>query len=280
MYNTKIRVGSVIVVYGTRAAAGASTLAAMTAALFAAHGEKTLLLSTDPDIPFDAVSMLSDEVSENHMDDLAVLENSNGLDAEKLNDYVSYLTDNLAYLRASAPMNKLTKMPAKTVRNIIDIACYEFRYVVVDVGYAATPYVDAIISIGDLVVHALTQDPKYLQTVGSFYKQGGFGEDKFVVPIVMGYNDESFFDIKWMKKHLGMDEVFCVHADECVSKACGERKIASFAYKFTKKPKTKFFGFGKKTAAEDEEPGVIDELNTIREMIFEALIPDEEEDDS
>ena len=271
MYSAKIKIGKVIAVYGARPSVGASTLAAMTASLLAAKGDKTLLLSTDPDIPFDAISMLSDEISENHMDELVALENSTGIDIDRFQDYVTYLTDNLGYIRASANLNRITKNPSRTMNNIIDAACYSFTYVVVDIGYASSSYATALLRNCDLIVHALGQDAKSVSQVAQFYGHNGFGEDMFVVPIVMGYLDDLPADLPYLEKKLGIGDVFAIYHDDEVYRAGAHRKIANFVYKGVNK-KGGLFGFKKKKDTEDVT--AVDELAEICGLITDALTPD------
>lgn len=270
MYSAKLKVGNVIAVYGVRPSAGASTLAAMTASVLAARGEKTLLLSTDADIPYDAVSLLSDEIADNHMDELVVLENSNGLNAERMADYITFLTDNLGYIRASAKLTRLTKDAARTINNIVDMACYDFRYVVVDIGYASTPYANAILQKADLVMHALGQDSKSIASAVSFYKHGGFGEEKYTVPILTDYIPDIPGDAKSLGKALDVEEVFSIAHSASVFKACASRNIASFVYKGVRRKGGLFGGLGRKSKGEADEAAV-GTLDEICDLIMKAL---------
>lgn len=276
MYTTNVKVGRSIAVYGVRPNTGTSTLAAMTASLLAARGERTLLLSTDSDIPYDAVSMLSDEITENHLDELTVLENSNGLAPGRMDDYVTFLTDNLGFLRASTNMTRLTKNPARTISNIIDIACYDFHYVVVDIGFAATQYANAVIQSCDMVMHTLGQDPKSISAAADIYKHNGFGKDKLVVPIVVNFRDDVPANTDAMAKQLGVDEVFAIYHDDDVYKAGAGRKTASYVHKGVKK-KGGFLGLRKKKNEDDTT--AVDELGRVCDLIVGALNGNEKEGD-
>lgn len=55
-----------------------------------------------------------------------------------------------------------------------------------------------------LIVHALGQDAKSVSQVAQFYGHNGFGEDMFVVPIVMGYLDDLPADLPYLEKKLGI----------------------------------------------------------------------------
>ncbi len=272
MYNTPLKVGKFLCVHGVCPGVGTSTIAAMTASLFAAQGQKTLLLSTDADPPYDGASILSSDIIDNHLDELIALENSNGLTQEKLGDYVSYLSNNLGYLRASSRLSRLTKDAAKTINHIVEIACYDFQYVILDVGFSHTTYYTGILKNADLVIHVLGQNPKSIVKAKDLYAHGGFGEDVFMVPVVADYIDSLPLTLKAMEKQLKVDEVFAIHHDNDVYKSVYTRDIAGFVFK--NKKKGGFLGFSKKKKDESDTTA-IDELEEICNLIEKALASEE-----
>lgn len=274
MYSAKVKFGKAIAVYGVRPSVGTSTLAAMTASLLAAGGERTLLLSSDPDIPFDAISMLSCEISENHMDELVALENSAGVSSDNLDDYVTFLTENLGYIRASANLNRITKTPSRTLNNIIDAACYKFQYVVVDLGFSSSSYANAVISGCDLIMHVLGQDIKSVASAAQFYNHNGFGEDALVVPIVQDYLDDVPADLAYLEKKLNVGEIFAIYHDDEVYRAGSHRNLANFVYKGVNR-KSGLFGLKKKKS--DEDVTAVDELQSVCNLITHALTNDSAE---
>ena len=277
MYNAAMKVGNLILVHGCRPSVGTSTLAAMTASFLSFNGEKTLLLTTDADAPFDAVSMLSSDIADDHMDELVVLENSNGLTENNLDDYISTLTNNLGYLRASTKLSRLTKDPARTVQRIVDTAMYSYRYVVVDIGYDYTSYADVLLKKSDLVLHVLGQDPKGLARAQEIYARGGFGENTFMVPVVADFIDDATADVKSIGKQLKIDTLFTLDHDADIYKAVQSRDVAGFVQKNTKK-KTGFLSslMGKKrTKNSADDDSYIDELGQLISKITQALTPEE-----
>ncbi len=268
MYSTSLKIGNSIAVYGSRASIGASSLAAMTASLLAAHGEKVLLLSTDADTPFDGVSLLSGEISDNYLDELIVLENNNGLTPKKLNDYVLYLTDNLGYLRASTKLTNLTKDAGKTIANILEIACFEFRYVILDIGFMHTFYAEDILNKVDMIIHVLSQDEKTLNKAKLLYDKSFCG-NKFVVPIIPNFNSEMPISLKKIAKILSVDRVFSIQNNSELFKAVTDRNIATWVYKNSKPSNGLFSGLRKKNKTPEVTP--LDELTEVCNLIQEAL---------
>ena len=70
--------------------------------------------------------------------------------------------------------------------NVIDKACKDYRYVIVDIGFSTTPYAERLIEASDLMLHLVTQEPKVLAKTEADYTGGRFGT-KLVAPIVMNY---------------------------------------------------------------------------------------------
>jgi hypothetical protein len=268
LYVAKVKVGNIIAVHGARPSVGTSTIAAMTAAMLAARGEKTLLLSTDSDVPFDAVSMSSDIISESHMDELVMLETSTGLTPDDLVDYVTFVSDELGVIQAATNLTRISKSPARTLINIIDNACYEFRYIVVDIGYANTPYANQIYQHSDLVMHILGRDAKTISQVAEFYHRGGFGEDKLSVPIIAGYTEDYPIDIRALEKKLDVEEIFTIGFCDDIYKTCVSRNLTDYVYKCVKR-KGGLFNLKKKKVEEDVTP--VDELTAICNLMIPAL---------
>lgn len=306
MYSANIKVGSSIAVCGCRPGIGTSSTAAMLASMLAARGEKVLLLSTDASFPYDAVSLLSDDIENSHMDELVVLENSTGVTPENLEDYLTAITSNLCYIRASARLDQLTNNAAKTLNHIVDAACYSFRYVVIDIGYNHSPYVSQITEAADLILYAVSQDKKSIESVRSFYSHDGFGADSTVLTVVPNCENDVYASASKIAKRIGADEVFPLYHSAEWDKAVYTRNIAGFAYKTVKRQKqeeasffSKLFGRkkdapppedeakllapdGEETAEEENEPAenynVVDGLIEICELITAALTPEEEDD--
>lgn len=306
MYSANIKVGSSIAVCGCRPGIGTSSTAAMVASMLAARGEKVLLLSTDAAFPYDAVSLLSDDIENSHMDELVVLENSTGVTPENLGDYITAITSNLCYIRASARLDQLTNNAAKTLNHVIDAACYDFRYVVIDIGYNHSPYSAQITEAADLILYAVGQDKKSIESVRSFYSHDGFGEDSMVLTVVPNCENDVYASAARIAKRIGADEVFPLYHSAEWDKAVYTRNIAGFAYKAVKRRKqddagffSKLFGRKKEAppsedeakllapdgeeAAEEEAASaenydVVDGLANICELITAALVPEEEGD--
>ena len=270
MYSTSQKIGNSITVCGCRPSVGTSTTAAIIASLLATRGEKTLLLTTDADAPFDAVSMLSSDIEKTHLDELVILENSNGLTPEALNDYTTNVTENLAYLRASTRLTRLAKDAAKTINHIIDVAQHNYRYVVLDVGYTYTNYTPNILQQTDLIVHVLGQDPKSIAQVSDSYTRMNFGEGKFVVPVFADFDDYIPVSLNNICKSLNVNEVFPIHRDDDIYRAVQNRNIAGFVYRQTQR-KTGIFGFKKKKQKEEDRVSAVDELSNICDLITTAL---------
>ena len=280
MYSNKLKVGDIIVVSGFRPSAGTSTAAAMIASTMAARGEKVLLLTLDSDQPFDGPSLLSNDTVDCHLDEMIVLENSNGLNDGNVEDYVSFVTPELGYTRASAKVARITKDPSRTMCHIMDIACYQFRYVILDMGFAnivdPTPYYNK----AALVVSLLTQDGKSVQAAKNFFKADQFGEDKFVVPVIADFMEDLSCDDAFYEKQLKHDCVFAMNHDPAVYDACAKRDIANFVYK---NMKLKNNGgkslFGKKKQTDGEVEGLnptVAAYDVICDKIAEALVHEED----
>jgi MinD-like ATPase involved in chromosome partitioning or flagellar assembly len=268
MYNTDMKIGNSIVVYGCRAGVGSSTLAAMTASLLAAKGEKTLLNTSDADQPFDAVSILSSDIIENQMDDLVILENSNGLTTQRLVNYVQSLTDTLGYLRASSRLTRITKNPARTINNIVETACYEYRYVVLDLSASNPSYAGEVLTKCDAIMHVLTQEPKSLAKVKILYNNNDFGQNQLVLPVVMGYVDQFPITDKQISKYLKTDAM-TISYDYDVFKAYKNRDIAGFVYKKVNKGNGLLGGFMKKKSELDMSS--VEELSGICDLLTKNI---------
>lgn len=276
MFNTNAKIGKTIAVCGCRQGAGTSTVAALTASLLAAKGNRVLLLSTDADIPYDAVSMLSGDVAENYLDEVIALETSNALTSEKLSNYIQFLSDNLGYLRASTKIPKLTKTASKTINNIINMACYTFQYIVVDISNTHTiGYGGDLVNKADLIIHTIRQDHKVLYQVAQSYKDQ-FGKDKFVVPVITDYDEYIPITPQKIAKILNVDEVFPIHRDSSIFKAVATRTVASLSYK--KSRKNVLSGLFKKPN-DAEEITAIDEVSHICDLVEQALTPKETDGD-
>lgn len=231
MYGNKLKVGDIIVVSGFRPCVGASTAAAMIAATLACKGEKTLLLTTDPGQPYDAASMLSDDIIDSHLDDMILLENSNGLNEGNIQDYVTQVTENLSYCRPSGKITRMAKDPEMSLNHIMDIACYQYRFVVLDLGYSMTIDPMRIYNKANLVVNVLGQDPKSVNYAKEYYKQDNFGKDKFVVPVIADFHEDLPVDDGYYEKALKFDCVFAMNHDAAMYAACQKRDIATFVQK-------------------------------------------------
>lgn len=237
MYINKLKVGDIILVSGFRPCVGTSTAAAIIAADLAYRGEKTLLITMDADIPYDAVSLLSDDVMDNHLDEMVVLENSNGLTDENIEDYVTAVTDTLFYCRGSSRIGRMTKDPVSTLNHIMDIACYQFRYVVLDMGYENVTDPKQFYARGNVVVNILSQDLKSQKQAKDYYKMDQFGADMYVVPVIADFHEALPADDGFYEKELKMDCVFAMNNDPEVYAACAKRDIANFVYKNLKMKK-------------------------------------------
>lgn len=269
MYKSHFRVGRLITVYGCRPRVGTSTMAALIAASMADRGEKTLLITTDSDIPDDAVSILSSDIETNSLDELVVLETSNGLTDENLKDYVTGLNDNLFYLRTSAKLTKLTKDPARTIDHIVEKACYDYAYVVLDLSSDSGSYAMPVLAKSDLVVLTIGQDHKSMMRARDIYHAGGFGDDHFLVPVMTGYVDGLFPSAKTVEKLTKADRLFQVDFSDRIANMAYDRDLANFVPKPTKR---RFLNWGKDDA---EESLAHAQLAELCDLIQQALHPKE-----
>ncbi len=267
MQNTMRKIGSIILVHGVRPRVGTSTAAAMIASLLAAHGERTVLISSDADLPFDATSILSDDVSTNHLDELLVMSTSVGVNKERLGDCVSMITDNLGYIRCSSRVTDLTPDPVTSLTVILQTGCYDFRYVVMDVGYGYSPFAEHLFKCSDVIVHVLAQDQKCLNIAASMYQNHAFPDDTFVIPLLMGYDGEMPGRPAVISKASGGAEVFEISRDPSVAKAADVRDIASFVSR-NLGHRSGLFSRRKK---EGENPSAVEEMNTLVELMMSAI---------
>lgn len=225
MQSSTPKIGSLIVVHGSRPCVGTSTMAALTAATLAHQGSKVLLLTTDPDAPFDSASILSSDVTDCHLNELVALTNANRLTSKTLNDYVTFLTEDLAYLRPSSPLEGMSSKPGNLLLAILSVACENFHYVVVDVDYIKTPYATKLTGAADLVIHVLGQDEKSICYAKAAYKEKALGEDGLLLPVVANCYDGLPTQPKAIEQHLKIGEVFSVPANNDVFEAVRLRSI-------------------------------------------------------
>ncbi len=284
MYKNNLKIGDIILVSGLRPGVGTSTSAAMLASVLSARGEKTLLLSLDSDVPFDAASLLSDDAADDHLDEMVVLENSNGLNDSNIQDYVTFITENLAYSKSSTKISRLTKDPARTINHIMDIACYQFRFVVLDMGYANIVDPSLYYEKASLVLFHLTQDGKGVATARDYFKQEPFGDNMYVVPLIANFVEELSFDDAYFEKLLKFDCVFAMNHDPELFDMCNKRDIANFCIKNIKEKtsggKQGLFGRKKKMAVDGDveiNPSV-NGYNFIADKVLECLVHEEPEE--
>ncbi len=268
MQSVMRKIGSVILVHGIRPRVGTSTTAAMIASLLAAHGERTVLISSDADLPFDATSILSDDVSVNHLDELLVMSTSVGVDKERLGDCVTMLSDSLGYIRCSTRVTDLTPNPVNSLTSILQTGCYDFRYVVMDVGFSYSPFAEHLFKCSDIIVHVLGQDQKCMALAETMYRNHVFPDNAFVIPLLMNYDAALPSKPGVITKASGGAEVFEISHDPMVAKAADVRDIATFSARNLNRRGGGLFSFRKKN---EETPSAVGEMNAVVEQMMAAV---------
>lgn len=270
MYEQSFKFGQAIIVSGSRSCVGTSTAAAMIASTLANGGEKVLLLTTDYTHPTDATSLLSDAVVENHMDELVALENSSGLTPENLEDYTTYLTDNLAYTRLSTKLSSITRDVPRTLSRIMDTACRVYRYVVLDLDYQSAVYLRKLSEQADIVALMFGQDFHSLAVAKAMKAQEQSDTGALLVPVLMNALEDIPFNDELLAKSIGADMAFTIEHDAEVYKAAQKRDIAGFVARGKNKAGLK--GLFKKRSADDEpESAAQVSFKGLCDLIKEAL---------
>ncbi len=259
------KMGRFIVVHGSRPCVGTSTVAALTASTLASKGHQVLLITTDPDAPFDSVSTLSHEASECYLNELVALSMSGAISNKVFSSYVSRLTDNFAYLRPSSPLEGMAYKPGDALLNIINVACENFNFVVVDVDYLKSSYATQLTKAADLVIHILGQDAKSIRLAKTAYHDKALGEDGYILPVVCNFRDDLPTGLKQIEKELAIGAISCIHADNEIFEAGRTRNM----YDLAAKPQKKRGLFGGKRHA-DQNMALI-EISDLCNLIQDAL---------
>lgn len=228
MYEQNLKFGQAVIVCGSRPCLGTSTAAAMLSAAFTNGGDQTLLISTDYVHPYDAPSLLSDIITDNYMDELIALENSNGLTPENLNDYTGTVNDMLAYTRLSTKIGAITRDTTRTLEHILDIACRVYRYVVLDLDFANTMYLNRLSEQADAVVYLFGQDFQSMKTAKSLTEHNSVSDNAIMFPVLMNRLPDIPINEESLGKILNTDSVMVIEHDPEVFKASQKRGIADF----------------------------------------------------
>ena len=271
MYEQSFKFGKAIIVCGSRPCVGTSTAAAMMAATFANGGDKTLLLSTDCKHPMDAISLLSDTVVENYMDEMVALENSSGLNAENFSDYVSHAADNLAYTRLSTKLGTITRDVTRTLSHIIDVACHIYHYVLLDLDYPSAIYLHKLSEQVNLVTYLFGQDFRSLAAAKALQAQErGQDSDAVMLPVLMNYLSDLPMDDSTFAKAVCADSALIIEHDPEMFKAAQKRELADFVFRSGNKTGLKGF-FKKKSASDEPESTVFASVSAICGLIKAVL---------
>lgn len=275
MYATLEQKGKVITVWGDTVGNGnVSTTAALLAAEFAAKEKKTLMLSTDLG-PYDGVSVLSDLIVDNEMDNLLILASSGGLKSpEEMLPYVTEVSDYLSCLKGTNEFEKISVSAVAGLKKIIQMASYQFDYIVIDVYGTKSSISDMLVSLADLVVFCATQNKKHLDTIDASMIFTKDLAEKDAIVVLTKYQIYDFMPIKQLEKDLNVSGIYTISDDDEVHQAVCNRNIADYVFNGVAGVVRGFLGIKKKAA---EKPIVIEELDEITSDI-EAAFKEQAED--
>lgn len=274
-YTTKNKIGKVISVFSdANGAGGCSTTAAMVATALSCRGQKVLLITMDHDT-MDAVSYLTDSVTETTLDDLMILANSNGLTrTSDFDTYVYSLSDTLDAVRGSSKFDRLSGDPADCIMNIIDLAQYRYHFVVVDIEGRYSQTARTVMNESDLVIYCVGQSSKQLENLieDRIFDPEIMSEDVYAMFIATNYVERGFLDVKSIEKKIKQSGFHVISHDEDVMKSSSLRNLYPVIEKaMSGKSGGGFFGRKK------VESPLSQELNEITDLIMGSLKAPEEE---
>ncbi|NLT13852.1 MAG: hypothetical protein GXY05_05870, partial [Clostridiales bacterium] len=231
MYEQNLKFGQTIIVCGSRPCVGTSTAASIIASYFAAKEDKTLLLSTDYNHPYDAISLLSDIVADYYMDEMVALENSSGLTPGNFDDYASYVSDNLAYSRLSTKLSGITKDVGRTLARILDTACRVYRYVVLDLDYQSIGLIQKLVQQPGVIVYLFGQDFQSLKTAEAIAERNAEETAAVMLPVLMNCMSDIPVNEATLNKIFKSDVSASIEHDTEIFKSAQKQDIAEFVFR-------------------------------------------------
>lgn len=231
MYSTVEKTATIIAVWADAASTGCtSTTAALVAAKLAGREKRVLALSTDKK-PYNGVSVLSDALTENTMDDLLILASSGGLNTPAdFTPYATSVSDFLDVLKGSGEFEKISTNATVGVQKIINMAASLYDFIVIDVQGARSQMADALIRAADIVLCCISQDMNHVDKLLSDSVFTQYLADKSAMCIVTNYQIFDFFDLKFIEKTLGVDGLLTLSCDDEVHKAVCTKSVAAFVF--------------------------------------------------
>lgn len=231
MYATVEKSGWLLAVWGdATGVAAVSTTAALLASGLAAREKKTLVITTDPG-PYDAVSICSELVQENSLDDLLILASSGGLrTADDFTAYPVNISEYLSCLRGSGDLTRISISAADGLARILDMARGIYDFIIVDLYGKRGVITDRVLSEADLVVMCVSQNRKHIEKIIGDGVLTAVLQEKPTMMVITKFQVYPFFDMKQEEKLLKTKGCYRLSEDDDIYRAVGEQDVANYVF--------------------------------------------------